>query len=319
MTLTSRSALSLPSAPVPNVLVVLLLAAGLAACQSSGDGSAGGEAEETGAPPVVEVTMMDYAFQAPDSIRSGWMTFQVANKGKEHHHYHLHPLPDGRTAEDFLTAVIAPLDSLTQLRRAGTIDSEEWQKAYERVVPDWGKLQNLKNRGGIGLLAPGRTARNTVKLEPGTYLLHCLIRAPDGRIHAALGMRYFLTVTEEKTGAAPPTPDIAARIFGRELQFPDTLSAGTHTFAFEVEEVAPGMDSSYYAWIARLGPDVSVDSLVQWDVQNPPPTEFLGGFEYTEVGRTPYMTVDLSPGRYLWHWDYHGADLPYMHKEFVVE
>ena len=319
MTLTSRFAPSLPPTPVPTVLV-LLLAAGLAACQSSGDGSAGGEAEETGAPPVVEVTMMDYAFQAPDSIRSGWTTFQVANKGKEHHHYHLHPLPDGRTAEDFRTAY-APVDSLTHLLVAGTIDSTEARKDYDRVVPDWVKPQNLnlKNRGGIGLLAPGRTARNTVKLEPGPYLLHCLIRAPDGRIHAALGMRYFLTVTEEKTGAAPPTPDITARISGRELQVPDTLSAGTHTFAFEVEEVAPGMDSSYYAWIARLGPDVSIDSVMQWRARNPPPTEFLGGFEYTEVGRTPYMTVDLSPGRYLWHWDYHGADLPYMHKEFVVE
>ena len=163
MTLTSRFAPSLPPTPVPTVLVVLLLAAGLAACQSSGDEPA----SESG-PPVVEVTMMDYAFQAPDTIRSGWTTFQVANKGKEHHHYHLHPLPDGRTAKD-LRAFFATVDSLRQLLRAGTIDSSEARRAYERVVPDWVKPQNLnlKNRGGIGLLAPGRTARNTVKLEPG--------------------------------------------------------------------------------------------------------------------------------------------------------
>jgi hypothetical protein len=43
-----------------------------------------------GTPPptpagVVEVTAVDYAFQAPDPIRSGWTTFLMENKGKEHH------------------------------------------------------------------------------------------------------------------------------------------------------------------------------------------------------------------------------------------
>ena len=43
-----------------HLLGALLLTAGLTACQSSGDGSA---AEN--APPVVEVTAVDYAFAAP--------------------------------------------------------------------------------------------------------------------------------------------------------------------------------------------------------------------------------------------------------------
>ena len=313
MTVDSRAPASRTSFQLFTGFAALLLAAGLAGCQSSGDGSA----DET-APPVVEVTMADYAFQAPDSIPSGWTTFEVTNTGTEHHNFHLHLLPEGRTAEDFRTAFIAPADSLQQLLRAGKIDSTEMFKAYARIVPDWAKTVNLKKRGGMGYLAPGRSAQNTVNMEPGAYLMHCTIRAPNGRVHAFLGMRHFFTVTKEENRATPPTPNLTALISGNELLVDDTLSAGTHTIAFEVEEVAAEMDSAYYAMVARLGPETSVDSVVQWPSRNPAPTDFLGGIEYIEVGRPPYVTVDLSPGRYLWEWDYVGAELPAMHKEFVV-
>lgn len=317
MTVDSRAPASRTSTQLLTGLAALLLAVGLAGCQSSGDGSA-----TENVPPVVEVTMADYAFVAPDSIPSGWTTFQVKNEGSEHHNFHLHrvPLPDGRTAKDFRTAFIAPTDSLMELSYAGIIDSAEVMKAYGRIVPDWAQTvyQTRERNGGMGFLAPELSARSTVKMEPGTYLMHCTLRAPDGEVHGVLGMRHFFTVTEEQNGANPPTADLTARISGNELLVDDTLSAGTHTIAFEVEEVAAEMDSAYYAMVARLGPDISADSVVGWPYQNPAPTAFLGGIEYIEVGRTPYVTVDLSPGRYIWHWDYFGAELPHRYKEFVV-
>lgn len=119
--------------------------------------------------------------------------------------------------------------------------------------------------------------------------------------------------------AALPTPDVTARISGRELRVPDTLSAGTHVVAFEVEKVAPGMDSTYDVTLARLKEDVPVDSVMEWEYRNPAPTEFRGGIEYIDVGRTPYVTVDLSPGRYAWHWGYWGSQAPPNLKKFVVE
>ncbi len=295
-------------------LLIILLATGLIGWQNHSD-----EADTRSSPPVVEVEAVDYAFQAPDSIPSGWTTFRMTNKGAEHHNFHLHLLPEGRTAEDFRNAFIAPADSLWRLLRAGKIDSTEMFKAYERIVPYWAKTANLRKRGGMGYLAPSLSAQNTVNIEPGTYLMHCTIRAPNGRIHSFLGMRHFFTVTEEKNGATPPEPNLTARISGRNLLFDDTFSAGTHTVKFEVEEVPAEVDSAYYATIARLGPETSVDSVVQWPYWNPAPTDFLGGIEYIEFGRTPYVTVDLSSGRYLWQWNYQGADPAAMHKEFIVE
>jgi hypothetical protein len=319
----SASRFDVSLAPVPisgaaRLLAALLLAAGLAGCQSSRDGSA-----FENAPPVVEVTMADYAFVAPDSIPSGWTTFRVNNEGNEHHNFHLHrlPLPDGRTVEDFRAAMVAPADSLMRLDYAGIIDSTEVMKAYGRIVPDWAKTvyQKRDKSGGMAFLAPERSARTTVKMEPGSYLMHCTLRTHDEQTHNILGMRHFLTVTEEQNGAQPPTADLTARISGKELLVDDTLSAGTHTFAFEVEEVATEMDSAYYAMVARLGPNISADSVVSWPYRNPAPTTFLGGFEYIDVRRTPYITVELSPGRYLWHWDYWGGRPPHRYKEFVVQ
>lgn len=68
-------------------LVVFLFALGVFACQSPEDESA-----DENAPPVVEVTAVDYAFAAPDTVRSGWTTFRMRNEGEEHHLF----LMDGR-------------------------------------------------------------------------------------------------------------------------------------------------------------------------------------------------------------------------------
>ena len=267
--------------------------------------------------------MADYAFAAPDSIPSGWTTFRVNNEGSEHHNFHLHrlPFPDGRTAEDFRAAMVAPADSLMQLHYEGTIDSTEVMKKYARIVPGWAQTvyQKRKENGGMAFLAPERSARTTVKMEPGTYLMHCTLRAPDGEVHNVLGMRHFLTVTEEQNEAQSPAADLTARISGQQLLVDDTLSAGTHTIAFEVEEVAAEKDRAYYAMVARLGPDISADSVVNWPYHNPAPTTFLGGFEYIDVGSTPYVTIELSPDRYLWHWDYWGGRPPHKYKEFIVQ
>src|SRR6056297_1753796 len=114
------------------LLGALLLAAGLAACQPSGDGSA---AEN--APPVVEVTAVDYAFAAPDTVRSGWTTVRMTNEGEEHHLFLLAQLPEDIPYADFHDEVVAPLDSMRSRVRAGSVDTTAAQKALARMIPDW--------------------------------------------------------------------------------------------------------------------------------------------------------------------------------------
>ena len=84
---------------VANVTLLILLSAELIGCQNTQK-----KEQNDKSPPVVEVTMADYSFVAPDSIPSSWTIFKETIKGKEHHNFHLHLFPEGRTAEDFRTA-----------------------------------------------------------------------------------------------------------------------------------------------------------------------------------------------------------------------
>jgi hypothetical protein len=68
---------------------------------------------------VVEITAVDYAFQSPDSIPSGWVTLRMANRGEEHHHFHLYRLPDDRTYGDYREGFLAPADGAAALFEAG--------------------------------------------------------------------------------------------------------------------------------------------------------------------------------------------------------
>lgn len=298
-------------------LVALLLIMGLGACQSSDN--AGGD---DGAPPVVDVTAVDYAFHSPDSIPSGWTTFRMTNKGEEMHHFHLYGLPEGKRLGDYRKDYVTPLDSLLQLLAAGRIDSAEARAAYEQDVAKWARSTNLAKRGGMGGVAPGRTGQATFRVDPGTYVMDCEARNSEGRQHRALGMIREIRVKKSSSNASPPRADVTIRVSGNELLFDGPVTAGTRTFGFEVDSMPAGADSAYFASPGRLGPDTGVDDLRQWADQGypyPVPTEYLGGFEYIESDRTIYTTLNLTAGRYAWHWGWFGEGHPDLFEEFTVE
>ncbi len=60
--------------------------------------------EEAPSVNMVEVIALDYAFGIPEKIASGWVTFQMINRGKEPHVAFLYDLPDGVTWEDWVDA-----------------------------------------------------------------------------------------------------------------------------------------------------------------------------------------------------------------------
>ena len=179
------------------LVCVLVLGAGLTACQPTDDGDG-----QTSAPPVVEVTARDYAFQVPDTIPSGWVTLQMENRGTEHHHFHLYRLPDGRTHEDFREGHLAPADSARALFKAG--ERKRALKFLQTSVPDWARLGNLTIRGGMGAVAPGATGRVSARLAPGRYVLVCLIPTPVGVPHFAHGMIGGLTLPKRPLVQSPP-------------------------------------------------------------------------------------------------------------------
>lgn len=294
---------------------ILLAALTLGGCEP---GAGGQEPESGDSPPVVDVTMVDYAFVAPDTIPSGWVTLRTTNEGEESHHFHLYRLPEDRTYEDYREERLVPRDSIMRALAAGTMDTARAREVYNRTVSDWTRSANMEMKGGAGLLAPGRTGETTLRLEPGEYVINCSVQTSGGRRHWQLGMVRPITVSATSTEASPPVADVTLRVSGRELIPEGRLTAGTQTVRFVVDRVAEGVeDSVFYAWLARLDGDTGADDLLEWETRGPAPAEYLGGFWYIPVDRSAYVTVDLTPGRYAWDWGYFGVE--HSGVEFTVE
>jgi hypothetical protein len=286
------------------LLAALFLAAGLLACQSEPD--AGEQrTEDADGPPVVDVTAVDYAFAAPDTVRSGWTTFRMTNKGEEHHLFALSGLPEGVTYADFHNNVAVPLDSMRTQVRMGAIDTATARKNLSRMLPDWFPQESTP-MGGVSLTAPGRTARTALKLEPGSYVMECYVRTDERRFHFLRGMAKPLVVTTDSTDASPPEADLSISLSKGQMQADSVVSAGAHTVAVHFGEKAktdPLYLFNQHLHLARLDGGISPDTLAEWmkwDPIMPAPAEFLGGPQSMLADHTAYMQVDLSPGRYAW-------------------
>lgn len=261
-------------------------------------------------PPMVDVTMVDHGFVAPDTIPSGWVTFRATNEGEVSHHFYLLGLPDGKSYADYREGFVAPADSIMRGLETGAIDTSTARSLFDRRIPRWTRAANLAKRGGVGVLAPGRSSRTTLRMEPGEYVMYDAIRTPDQEPHALLGMVRGLTVSDSSTRASPPDPDVTVRISGRDLETAGELAPGVRTVRFtsDPEALPPGGEGDAYSvWLARLGGGTQLGELIRWGMTTPAPADYLGGFEYLPVADTVYVTLELDRGAYAWHWGYMGA------------
>lgn len=286
---------------VPVISGCMLTALALGACRADRD-TAGG-APAAGAPGEVSVVGREYAFDAPDTLPSGWTTIAFANQGTEPHFLMLTELPDGRTAADYLRDVGGAFDSGWAALQAGASKADAGA-TIGRFLPAW--YANARVMGGPGLVSPGNSVRTTLRLEPGTYVMECYVKTADGRFHTGLGMLHQLIVTDSENGAAPPDGDLALTVANTRLDGPDTVTAGAHIVAVhfaEQPEVGLGND----VHVAQVASAEGLDSLLPWmdwmnvdGLRTPAPVPFFGGTHEMPAGNTAYFTLDLAPGRYAW-------------------
>jgi len=119
-------------------------------------------------PRGVEVIGLDYAFQAPDTLPAGPVTFSLLNRGTVRHELIFFLLNEGRTLGELLRATTIE-QRLALGRLVGLIIAEPGQPAGAQLVVD---------------LARGRS-----------YVYLCILRdAPDKPPHAAMGMAKALVV-----------------------------------------------------------------------------------------------------------------------------
>ncbi len=278
------------------------------ACQPADAGESGARvpAETRAAPraPVVEVTARDFAFQAPDTLAAGWTTFRMTNAGQQDHFMFLQRLPEGKTFHDYVSDVGSAFVRTMRARQAGLAKGAAVDTLVA-ALPQW-YLAGMKPMGGVGMLAPGHSAQTTVRLEPGTYVMECYVKTPDGRFHSELGMERSFVVTPARAATAAPTATEAIALTNDSIRAPASLTSGTHTIAVRYLEQPPGgLGNDVH--VVRLDADDELAALERWmdwlevgALRAPAPAAFLGGVQEMPAGDTAYFTVSLTPGRYAW-------------------
>lgn len=253
---------------------------------------------------VVEVTARDFAFQAPDTLAAGWTTFRMTNAGEQDHFMFLQRLPDGKTFDDYISEVGGAFVRTMRARQAG-LAKPAAVDTLVAALPPW-YLAGMTPTGGVGMLSPGQSAQATVRLEPGTYVMECYVKRPDGRFHSELGMERPVVVMSAPAAGAAPTSTDAITLTNDSIRAPASLTSGTHTFAVRyLEQPQGGLGNDVH--VVRLDGGDDLPALERWmdwlevgAFRAPAPATFVGGVQEMPAGDTAYFTVSLSPGRYAW-------------------
>lgn len=222
------------------------------------------------APQSVVITATDYGFELPSApVQAGLTALTLVNNGQEIHHITLFQLADGKTVDDFMSAIANP-----------------------GPPPAWAVAM-----GGPNGAPPGGQANATLVLEQGSYVLVCFIPSPDGVPHLAKGMVMGLEV-EPAAGpvAALPAGDIQVALMDYSFALSRTPAAGPNTFTISNQG-----QEGHELVLVRLTPGATLEEVVAWiegGEQGPPPGIPVGGVSGMNPGQVQNFTATLEPGSY---------------------
>ena len=218
----------------------------------------------------VTVTATDYAFRGlPDSISAGWVTFRLANTGREQH-------------------MLAILSVPPELSQYGLMDS----LSHGHFPAD------LPVGNGVNNVSPGDTGVVTVFLPADRYVITCFVTSPDGHAHAAKGMgAYLVTVASADTGRSPAVDATVTLSHDSIGLSGDFTRSGARNWAIASN------DSGWKDFdIVRLLPGKTTAEAMKWlshPYAGPPAAVALGGTAGTPPGRPAFVTASLPAGKYL--------------------
>lgn len=232
-------------------------------------------ARDASAAGIREVTFeaTDYGFTGPDTIPAGLVSARVVNKGKDLHHIQFLRLDAGKTMADFTAAA----------------------KADPSVV--FGKVSWVKYEGGPNAVVPGESTSAIVNLEPGNYVVACIIPDPKGVPHVIHGMVKALTVKGPAVSKVSE-PKAAVTITAHDFNFsPDKpIAAGKQTIRFENSGTQP-----HEVVLVQLPPGKTVKDFADGFApghSGPPPGKPIGGVAGLYKGGHAYFTAKIDPGHY---------------------
>lgn len=303
-------------------IAALLGLVGLAGCGAAQDDDAPAESSTeapavaeptwTYAPPnpdvspsahVVDVVAEDYAFDAPDSILSGWTTFRLHNEGEETHFLLLTRVPDDQTYDDYVSQVSAPINDVWYRMRDEGLGKTAAFEEVGAMIPGW-YWTGAETFGGPGMVIPGGVSQVTVDLPPGEYVLECFMKTAEGEFHWSEGMLRPLTVLAERSTASAPESQVRLTLTPEGIQVDGAPQPGTNTVLLDfAQQPEAGFGNDVH--VVHLEEGMTPEDLVSWmdafnlqGLTHPAPAPFVGGSHERPEGNILYFTVELLPGRY---------------------
>jgi uncharacterized cupredoxin-like copper-binding protein len=245
-------------------VLLLLLAAMVTGCTITASPAVPG----TGA--TLNIIARDHSYEMPGQIGSGWITISMSNEGQEAHHAQLVRLNDGVTPEQFQAALQQAPDSVLSL---------------------------VTLAGGPGVIDPGGSQTTTTFLDPGTYLLICVLPDAQGVPHIAQGMIAPLqVVAADGETAAEPVADAEVRMIDFSFTFPAMVYPGEQIWKVIAESQQP-----HELLLIRLNDGATLEEAQAWFHQpaGPPPFSNAGGLQGIDAGEVGYLHLNLQPGTYV--------------------
>lgn len=258
------------------------------ACNRSKPAVATGQGSTTGTDSVAPVSSgirdyvigaNDYAFRGlPLHAPAGWLTFRMANDGRETHMLAIAAVPDGYTAPAFI-------DSLVR----------------QKLPPA------TKFWAGVDVVSPGDSGVVTVFLPVGQYAAICFVQSADGSRHVQKGMiGPFDVVASADTGSSGYVDAIVTLSPRRIRMAGPELRKGVRTI-----RVASSNPQPQDFQLVKLRPGRSAQDALKWFANRntvAPAAEALGGVSEIYAGQKATMTVNFTPGNYLLFFQLDGTD-----------
>lgn len=215
------------------------------------------------------VIATDYAFEAPEQVDAGLVNIRLFNRGKEMHH-----------------VVVIKVDRLERIGQISDIlKANKWNEEWMQAL------------GGPEAVNPGGVSTASMVLEPGRYILACVVSSPSThKAHFMDGMIRELSVVKPPgtpIRASLPATDITLKLYEWNYTLEGPLFAGRRTI--RVENIGK---FEHHAWIVRLLPGKTIEQATKWaeDPTGVAPFEPVGGTTGIMPGRSLNITVDLAPG-----------------------
>lgn len=266
----------------------------------------GNSADKNKLNDIITIQTKNMDIIMPDTLNSGWNTFQYKNDSEMVHLILVDKLPivngeqirvedlEGEIGHIFQEG----MDLITEGKK------EEGFAEFEKF-PEW--ITEIVYTGGIGLVSEGETAQTTFKLQPGVYAFECYVKT-GGQFHTGLGMFKEVVVTEQESITIPPTPDLTITLSSEggikmdekikpglqiiEVIFKDQM-AHEHMLGHDLNlvklEESTNMQEleKWMNWIEPKGLETSTE-----------PAVFLGGIQDMPKGNIAYVKFNFEPGTY---------------------